>query len=620
MRDQDSIKNKKRRDNVLRNMLPNFDELSEQDKVQKWRKIKPGRKVITFDPIVRNGMIDLQRKEKPFPVSIKVRHSQGPLPKEIVDALPIKPSKVCKWVGQTPFPIGSMPHKEVSGEPTFKEFVKENKQYQHFYRDKNLDMTIVKGSWATNGDDVKRAAEDVPNELTYELLLESLKRRCHKLILPRLSRGPAKNNLASSPVNGDSFSGLITSKLFGHTKKRAFQDSIDISKEIYDRTSKEVMQDTSLWSIGGRERPQSLVKDGEKVRSRAVWMPELCTSQLSQIYSRPIQRTLQRLQKESKHVIELMCGNSFYNGGWDKWCKRYHKYHNILFADWSRHDQTVVEETMVVAFAVLRACYPRSEKIDNHFLFIMSGFIHKHTAIPGRFIYLISKGIPSGSPFTTLITTVCCWLNWSVIFNKFNINDVDLSVYGDDTFAGLPVDVEIPDDIEDQITRILGMKVDPFKISTFTDERHPELGANFLQTYSYYGLPGRDTDTIFRIMSTPKNISRGYYDNSFKIIGTVFTGPGNLEATELILSFRDWLRFKAFAKVGADPPPAMVGAKAADLTFRLAIRNYFQINSSWYDKERSVLYWLDKETYSSYTRAPRDYVDELVHKHLKSIL
>jgi hypothetical protein len=394
---------------------------------------------------------------------------------------------------------------------------------------------------------------------------------------------------------------------------------VEISKEIYDRSAKDVMQDTSLWSIGGRERPQSLVEDGKQVRSRAVWMPELCTSQMSQIYARPIQRMLQVLQKGNKHVIELACGNSFYNGGWDKWCKRYQKYHNILFADWSRHDQTVVEETMVVAFAVLRACYPRSEKIDNHFLFIMSGFIHKHTAIPGRFIYLISKGIPSGSPFTTLVTTVCCWLNWSIIFNKFGIDDVDLSVYGDDTFAGLPIDVEIPNDIEDQITRILGMKVDPFKVSTFVDYNHPHLGANFLQTYNYYGLPGRDIDTVFRLMSTPKNISKGYYDNSYKIIGTIFTGPGNMEATDMILHFRDWLRIKAFAHFGLDPPAKMIGSKAADLTFRLAMRNYFTINVSWHDKERSVLYWLDKETYASYTRAPRTHVERLIKQYYEAI-
>jgi hypothetical protein len=326
------------------------------------------------------------------------------------------------------------------------------------------------------------------------------------------------------------------------------------------------------------------------------------------------------MQKDDNIYTELMCGNSFYNGGWERWTKRYSKYHNILFADWSRHDQTVVEETMVVAFAILRACYPPSKKVDNHFLFIMSGFIHKHTAIPGRFIYLISKGIPSGSPFTTLITTVCCWLNWSVIFNKFGIKDVDLSVYGDDTFAGLPLDVTFPDNVEDKIFELLGMTVDPFKVSVFSDDAHPELAANFLQTYDYYGLPGRDIDTIFRIMSTPKNISRGYYDNSFKIVGTVFTGPGNIEATDMILHFRDWLRIKAYSNIGLDPPKTKIGEKAAQLTFRLAIRNYFQINSKWYDKERSVLYWLDKETYSSYSTKPRNGYERIVYKYVNMIL
>jgi hypothetical protein len=594
--------------------------MSEGQKAKAWRGIKPGRDVITYDPIVRNGEIDLQEKVTPFPVSIKVKHNGGKIPAAVRDALPIKPSRVCRWVGQTPFPIGSIPHKEVKGEPTFREFIAKTPKYQKYVRGDNMDRTVVKGSWPTYGTDVKRAAEHVSNEITYDLLLDSLYRRCNRLILPRFSTYPRKSNLASSPVNAESFPGIITQKLIGSTKKKAFKDSINVAKRIFDKAASKITQDTSLWAIGGRERPQCLVKDGEPVRSRAVWMPELPVSQISQLYSRPIQRALQVLQKDNKYEMELMCGNSFYNGGWDRWTKRYSKYHNILFADWSRHDQTVVEETMVVAFAILRACWPESTKIDRHFLFIMSGFIHKHVAIPGRFIYLISKGIPSGSPFTTLITTVCCWLNWSIIFNKFNIDNANMSVYGDDTYVGLDTDVEIPDDIEEQITKILGMKVDPFKVSVFSDDYHPELAANFLQTYDYYGLPGRDIDTIFRILNTPKNISKGYYDNSFKIVGTIYTGPGNMEATQMILDFRDWLRHKAYARLDMRPPPAKVGEKAGLLTFRLAIRNYFFYTSNWYDRARDVLYWLEKETYASYTSMPQGYYENKIVELYNSIL
>jgi hypothetical protein len=601
MKNEDFQKNEKSRDKALKFMYPNFDTMNEGEKREKWKAHKPSRYVTTYDPVVENGCVNLREVNTPFPVDVKMK-TGSKIPKEILDVLPIKPSPVCKWVGQTPFPIGSGPQRYVEGEPTFREFLKESPQYHYLQRGDNLDMISVKGSWQTNSIDVKMAATDTKRELTHDKLMAAFKKRCHRLILPVITIQPQREHIASTPVNPDTYPGLITSKLFGSTKKKAFDGGVEVTRLLWDKISLKVRQDVSLWAIGGRERPQCMVEDGKAVRSRGVWMPEFSSNQISQLYSRPIQAGLQVLQK-TRTDMELLCGNSFYHGGWGKWVKRWKNYTNVLFADWSRHDQTVCEETMVVGFSILRACFPESDRIDKHFLFIMSGVIHKHVAIPGRFIYMISKGIPSGSPFTSLLSTVCCWLEWSYIFWMLDIEEeIDLGVYGDDTIAGLPDSVVFPPNMEEKAMQWLGMKLDPFSISLFQDDDHPELAANFLKTASYYGLPGRSVDDIFRILDAPKNRSYGYYDNSYKIVGTLYTGPGNFEASKLVTDFRDWLRRKTFKNKGVDPIRNSVGEKAAWFTYRQSFRNYYTDSIPWVDKELPVLYWLAKESYVEYNR------------------
>jgi hypothetical protein len=573
-------------------------------RLEVWKGIRGERKVHTYNPIVKNGEIDLQKKTVDFPAKFKVKRGSKRLPQEVKDALPIKTSKTCKWVGQTPFAIGFRPQKHHCGEENFFEFLSSEygEKHQKHFKDEYTNMTMVAGSWPTCAVDISKAAEHVPNRITYQQLLRALDFRKEKIILPKIKYIPNKELLWSCEVSPNSFSGVMTSRLFGNTKKKAFLKSTTISETLFSYTKRRVVQDTSLWGIGGRERPNSMVKDGEAVRSRAIWMPEMAPSQLAQLYSRPIQKELQVLQKHYQKDIEVMCGASFYGRGWDKFVKRYGKRVNVLFADWSRHDQTVSEETMTVAFSILRSCFPKSQQIDNHFQFIMSGFIHKHVAIPGRFVYKINKGIPSGSPFTTLITTICCWLEWSYVFMKLNMHNVDLSVYGDDTIAGLELFHKFPDDIVEKIKNWLGMNVDPFEISMFTSKRFQEENANFLQTYDYHGLPGRSTQTTLRLLMLPKKRSRGYYDNSFKVTGTIYTGPGNHEAVDLICDFRDWCRWKSIPRYNRKkdkfPLKNMVGPIAKRISQRVALINYLKTPIPWVDKDVNTLWWLNKESYS----------------------
>lgn len=78
----------------------------------------------------------------------------------------------------------------------------------------------------------------------------------------------------------------------------------------------------------------------------------------------------------------------------------------MLELDWDNCDASMIENAIVAAFTILRSCYPVSRKLDKLFLYTLSGFVYKNVAIKQRFIYRITRGVPSGSPFTSLVTTL----------------------------------------------------------------------------------------------------------------------------------------------------------------------------------------------------------------------
>jgi len=176
-------------------------------------------------------------------------------------------------------------------------------------------------------------------------------------------------------------------------------------------------------------------------------------------------------------------------------------------------------------------------------------------------------------------------------------------VYGDDTIAGLDLFDRFPEDIKQKVEKWLGMTLDPFEISTFTSNENQEQNANFLQTYDYYGLPGRDLNTVIRLLALPKKNSTSYVDNAYKITGTIYTGPGNYAATQLICDYRDWLRWRNlpdhYRASGECPLPNYIGEDAMRISMRISLINYLKTNVNWVgDKATNVMWWLNKESYS----------------------
>jgi hypothetical protein len=266
---------------------------------------------------------------------------------------------------------------------------------------------------------------------------------------------------------------------------------------------------------------------GKAPESRVVLMPELPNSIIASVIAQPI---IKAMKKESvlNPQNECFMGQDVTLGGWNR-IKQFVKPGTpVLELDWSKFDSTVMENVLVAAFCLLRTCFPPSRKVDKIFLFVMSGTIYKNVAIKQRFIYRITRGIPSGSPLTSLLVTVCNWicLNYTLrksgLFGIKDGNDYKLAVAGDDTliaFTNLDnFKLEHADDVVKTFKNYVNLDVDGDDLN-FNEWYGGELYASsdieyapsLLKTLIWNGLPGRRLDDLVRAISCPEARTDSYW-------------------------------------------------------------------------------------------------------------
>jgi len=253
---------------------------------------------------------------------------------------------------------------------------------------------------------------------------------------------------------------------------------------------------------------------------------------------------------------------------------------NTIEADISRHDARASEKSMVAAFSLLRSCYPDGDDIDNHFLYFMSGTIFKNIVTPGRFCYKVLKGIPSGSPFTSILVSLVNWLNWSgyiTLKDPFNVLNYHLNVFGDDTL------LNIPDSFDSDIgkfssgfTKFCGQVLSPCEIRSWHALKK-EMKPSFLKTISNYSLPCRLLRDTMRSACIIRKSNGSDMRYSEVITGLCYASPFDWDGLEYLFAFRTWL-VKRHERVSNLTAGSISNAKAREradrITQTVMFRNY----------------------------------------------
>lgn len=467
--------------------------------------------------------------------------------------LPIKTSRSCLFMGMAPFKVPNKPQEVIPPKRIAVDFAEKNRDQI----DNKLEHKFaIQGSWISQVKEFQHFCDpimDNKNTKTNLDILKIIKKRLHKIKLP-IGKETNREMIDLVQTNLDAHAGLIYQVLLKKYKHNDVDDYLrPVSKKIFDRIQDTIYSDSSLWCIGGRTRMMKQGKVGEDLRSRLLIMPDGAHKIMGLLIIQEFYNDLVSLQKfELDNEISL--GINFRGDGFKKFINVNKEYEDVLELDFKRFDQSISKEVIETAFSILRSCYPVGHVYDKIFFYLLGSFLYKNIVIPGGFIYRISKSIATGSPFTSIIGTLCNWINLTLMLNKMKLNkntyDSLIRTYGDDTliffknftnYSSLDF-LEVCKDLNGQIA-------DPICIKRVKDVPQLEIGYSFLKTQDYYGFAGRTTaETMERALYPEEKWEINSLEG--RLEGSFYNAPFNYKSSDMLRKFINEIRKVNFSKIG----------------------------------------------------------------------
>lgn len=374
-------------------------------------------------------------------------------------------------------------------------------------------------------------------------LMQTVKRHSSELCLPQQTNIDATDVLRVR-INPEGNAGIITSRVIAKSKYGSRIFSQIISMGILLDMLKRIVPNVDLWEIAGRGKAIKLNKNGV-VKTRPVLMAEswlvIIGGILSQYWSKWLKHgNIQSIILSRTHNyknVQQMCKhmNSDCNKQNSVW----------LSPDWKNYDQTLYEELIVVANAIICNVLPDDEYNKRYIGYMNSSIVIKNIVIENGVVYRIDKGMPSGHPWTSLTNTICNWIIWQWILDKAVLNDLDrkeckIIVYGDDTQVYLSDKKYLNEVIKWSNNCGLQSKED-LNVSDTYIKSDTEKGAMLLKkVIDKSGYHCWDDDEAVDSMMYPKDDIRKRIEIE-KIISILHDSPIIIGGGEIIRKYIKWL-------------------------------------------------------------------------------
>lgn len=401
----------------------------------------------------RNRFINgrLVREQRPVDLSkqklSRIIKRERNKPYSYYSALPLPVNEVSTIVGCMKGKVHTPNYKlDYDSDFSIKEILcRNNEHFNEFMKDKS--GIVLPGAWRYSSINLVDMCTPHSHSFTISEMISGLKsRRNLEFILPKIDNYKRDSILGLS-VNGKANPGVNTTKLLGHKRLKSVgltkTCAYDLAGEMLRGT---LVVDKSLVHIGGREKRNlypsfSGVKNA---KARITCGQEDVPTLIGQSLIVPLNKSLQMLNK------------GFNWGGRINGRRNFKQLVDMLDdkdsedmincnTDFNGHDNWVSEDKIVLAFAVLRSCFPRDRGIDNLFFYCLSSMVFKRMVLPeSGLIYEVTKGVLTGHAFTSVITTLCAYITLATSIknscNKKLINKTRLQGAGDDWIMKLPKD------------------------------------------------------------------------------------------------------------------------------------------------------------------------------------
>lgn len=451
----------------------------------------------------------------------------------------------CKFDGLVPYARSRIKQRFDIGDVDFHEFLRDT-GIQPYPEDKNTFGYMALPGYEGMMEDLRKYTKPIDVTFTKEDLYKAVNYIKSELKLPKCEP-PTKDSLKTLYVNDKSYSGLLTALFAGHTKKESLAFSTLIAEHLFDVAGASLTVDTSIKCVGAREKLVSDSKMAEKLSTRALIQEESCISQLKQAYSRPITEGFKLLNKNWESPIGI--GGQLLGAGVFNFVERFYpkdlsKY-KLVTMDASSHDKNVHHDLLIMAYSILRACYPQSDLIDKHFFFFMSGHVSKRIMTDDGLIFRIEGGIQTGDPFTSLLTSVCMLLEKTILYQKLGMDmPIARTYYGDDQIELFDIDAVIPENLSALSQEIIGISMRDVIVKNLGEEFSDDFSSepSFLQMYFKNGLTVRDPNRIIEKLTFIDQKVREDKELKLDAVASMtYSSIGDNEAKSIIFMYCDWL-------------------------------------------------------------------------------
>jgi hypothetical protein len=451
---------------------------------------------------------------------------------------PYQSTDVCRFEGRLERPSGSRPQKFVlPGGPPLQYLIEERPDLLKHLGPSDCSAA---GAWDTSKASFEAMITPVRPSAGSADLHRALYHGWSSLRLGRVP-APSVRALDCVRVNGRAFPGIVSSDV-GKSRKEVFAAAAEIAKFHYRMCSERFVPDCSLWGCGGREKPCQGVSPGDPLKSRLVLMPETPSAILESAFSQPLTEMLKRVKGD------ICIGRVMTNRGFQEVIGPLKDFDHVKAFDWSGFDTRVTERLIVAAFGVMRACfYGDDESLDNIFLRFLSHFLVKRVVVPGGWVYTVAQGVPSGSPFTSIVDSIVNWLvlvDLEITFGGVSAPSRCVRrVYGDDFLQAWGVDA--PDkhqfiSVAKKRWGFVAKERAAFEGNFATTD--VELALPFLSYRFPCGLPARPVADALKIALLPKKPRDSLSAQFARVIYLDHFSPFDAELTRYHSGYFRWVQ------------------------------------------------------------------------------
>lgn len=380
---------------------------------------------------------------------------------------PFKNNSVCRLVGKTPDYVGmitgSVVDRRKSNLSVLSKIIKDSKydEIKRIYNDEMINYReVLSPGYNTGIEQIKNYTNESNILRDLDEMLEIVQMSNFKWFkIPELDE-PDDKEMYTINFKPDASPGHYTKNIIAKKRSGSVRYTSQVADDIYELLKTTAVKNFYLWEILGREKDVKII-EGDDVSSRIVMNTEEPMVLLLSMFS---QRLTKSIQNDDSNTI--LIGKDL-KGNTSKLIKLAQNRRTwTIETDWRKFDSNIQKNDVILAGSILLSNINLfSKRMRRSMYLIISSIITKYVAINPGFVLRIDKGVPSGHPFTSLITSVINLIYWCLIgykiYGRNYVQYMDVFVQGDD--ANVMMD-DHPNLLKiDSIIRDLGIESEPLK-------------------------------------------------------------------------------------------------------------------------------------------------------------